>query len=312
MTPPPRLASITGVATESNPFAIEGNALIVIAVTIVLALVLRWVVHRLTDRLARSMANNAITRRMATSPVVSGQRAADAQAIERYRARIGAVSSLLKSLVTVSLFGLAFLIVLSELGVNMAPLLASAGLVGIAVGFGAQSLVKDFLSGIFMILEDQYGVGDVIDIGDAVGTVERIGLRITELRDASGVVWYVPNGTIGALGNRSQGYGLAVADVPIPYGEDVEAVSGVLRDEAIAFGQDVEWADLVLAEEPIVAVETMTPVAVTFRVQVQTVPGKHLVVARALRVRLMAALEAAGVRTPTSGPAGSPPLTETP
>jgi small conductance mechanosensitive channel len=300
------------VATQENPFTIEGNALIVIAVTVVLAFVLRWVVHRLTDRLARSMANNAITRRMATSPVVSGQRAADAQAIERYRARIGAVSSLLKSLVTVSLFGLAFLIVLSELGVNMAPLLASAGLVGIAVGFGAQSLVKDFLSGIFMILEDQYGVGDVIDIGDAVGTVERVGLRVTELRDASGVVWYVPNGTIGALGNRSQGYGLAVADVPIPYGEDVEAVSGVLRAEAIAFGRDPEWADFVLDEEPIVAVETMTPVAVTFRVQVQTVPGKHLVVARALRVRLMAALEAAGVRPPTSGPAAQLPLTDTP
>ncbi len=300
------------MATAENPFSIEGNALIVIAVTVVLAFVLRWAIHRLTDRLARSMANNAISRRMATSPVVSGQRAADAQAIERYRARIGAVSSLLKSLVTVTLFGLAALIVLSELGVNMAPLLASAGLVGIAVGFGAQSLVKDFLSGIFMILEDQYGVGDVIDIGDAVGTVERVGLRVTELRDASGVVWYVPNGTIGALGNRSQGYGLAVADVPIPYGEDIEAVSGVLRAEAIAFGRDPEWADVVLDEEPIVAVETMTPVAVTFRVQVQTVPGKHLVVARALRVRLMAALEAAGVRPPTSGPAAQPPLTDTP
>ena len=302
------------MATAENPFSIEGNALIVIAVTIVLAFVLRWVVHRLTDRLARSMANNAITRRMATSPVVSGQRAADAQAIERYRARIGAVSSLLKSLITVTLFGLAFLIVLSELGVNMAPLLASAGIVGIAVGFGAQSLVKDFLSGIFMILEDQYGVGDVIDIGDAVGTVERVGLRVTELRDAAGVVWYVPNGTIGALGNRSQGTGLAIADVPLPYGEDLEAVAGILRDEAVAFGHGEEWADMVLDEEPIVAVESMTAVAVTFRVQVKTVPGKHLVVARALRVRLMAALEAAGVRPPTAGPgSGTPPSpTDTP
>ena len=283
-----------------------------IVVVLAVALVVSWLAGRVIHRSMARVGKGAVAvRQQAVRDDPAATRELELQEL-RVQQRTETLASVLTSVTRVAVWTLAAILVLGELGVNLGPLIAGAGIVGVALGFGAQSLVKDFLSGIFMILEDQYGVGDVVDIGDAVGTVERVGLRVTELRDASGVVWYVPNGTIGALGNRSQGYGLAVADVPIPYGEDVEAVSGVLRAEAIAFGRDPEWADFVLDEEPIVAVETMTPVAVTFRVQVQTVPGKHLVVARALRVRLMAALEAAGVRPPTSGPSAQPPLTDAP
>ena len=104
--------------------------------------------------------------------------------------------------------------VLAEFGVNLGPILASAGIVGLALGFGAQNLVRDFLSGMFMLLEDQYGVGDIVDLGEASGTVEAVGLRITTLRDIDGTVWYVRNGEILRVGNKSQGYAVAVVDLP--------------------------------------------------------------------------------------------------
>ena len=104
---------------------------------------------------------------------------------------------------------------LSELGVNVAPIIASAGILGIALGFGAQSLVKDFLSGIFMIFEDQYGVGDVVDLGEAIGTVEAVSLRVTRLRDVNGTVWYVRNGEILRVGNMSQNWARTVLDVGV-------------------------------------------------------------------------------------------------
>ncbi len=113
---------------------------------------------------------------------------------------------------------------LSEVGVDIAPIIASAGIIGIALGFGAQSLVKDFLSGVFMILEDQFGVGDIIDIGEATGTVEAVSLRVTRLRDINGTVWYVPNGEIMRVGNQSQNWSRTVLDVGVAYSEDLARV----------------------------------------------------------------------------------------
>ena len=115
---------------------------------------------------------------------------------------------------------------------SLAPVLASAGVLGLAVGFGAQNLVKDFISGIFMLLEDQYGVGDHVDLGDAVGTIERVGLRTTSVRDVSGVVWYVRNGTIERVGNASQDHAVAVVDVPIELDTDVEEAGRVAEKAA--------------------------------------------------------------------------------
>src|SRR5690348_12002300 len=134
------------------------------------------------------------------------------------------MGDLLKSIVTGVLVAVFGTMILGELGVNIAPIIASAGIVGIALGFGAQSLVKDFLSGVFMIFEDQYGVGDVVDVGVASGTVEAVSLRVTRLRDQSGTVWYVPNGTILKVGNMSQNWARAVVDVSVGYGEDLAQV----------------------------------------------------------------------------------------
>ena len=143
------------------------------------------------------------------------------------------------------------------LGIPLGPLLASAGVAGVALGFGAQSLVKDFLSGIFMILEDQYGVGDVIDTGEAIGTVEEVTLRITRLRDANGVTWYVRNGEIIRVGNRSQGFATAIVDMPVSYAESVERVVAVIREAATAMGADPEWADKFVEEPEVLGVESI-------------------------------------------------------
>ncbi len=143
------------------------------------------------------------------------------------------MGAILKSTSTFAISAMAILTVMGLLGLPLGPLLASAGVGGVALGFGAQSLVKDFLSGIFMIVEDQYGVGDVIDTGEAIGTVEDVTLRVTRLRDGNGVVWYIRNGEIVRIGNRSQGWSTAVVDTAVAYDEDIDrAISGDARGRA--------------------------------------------------------------------------------
>ena len=270
-----------------------------VALVLVVAFVLRWAVHRLIGRGVRALTDNSFARTLARQRILRGDSDAD-QALERSRLRADTVAGLLRSIASFVVLGGAAVVILARLGVAVAPLIASAGVVGIAIGFGAQSLVKDFITGIFMILEDQYGVGDVVDVGDAVGTVEDVGLRVTRLRDANGVVWYVPNGSITAVGNRSQGFGVATVDIPVPYTEDLERVTAVLRTTTEELTHDERWAAVVLDEPPTVAVESMTAAAVTVRALVRTAPGENLAVARELRVRAVAAFERAGIASPSA------------
>ena len=268
-----------------------------IAGTIIVLFLLRWLIHKIIDRLTRSVADNALAKRLARTRAGG---AVLAPVVERSQARAKTAGSLLKSITTFVLLTIGVIIVLALIGVNVAPIIASAGVVGIALGFGAQSLVKDFITGIFMIMEDQYGVGDVVQVGTVVGTVEQVGLRITRISDGDGIVWYVPNGSITALGNRSQGWGMAIVDVPISYGEDIDRVTEILRSTATALGDDPEWNDLILDEPPVVAVESITPIAVTMRVLLKTLPGQNVPVARELRVRAIAALEREGISAPAA------------
>ncbi|MGL5861703.1 MAG: mechanosensitive ion channel family protein, partial [Phycicoccus sp.] len=152
--------------------------------------------------------------------------------------------------------------------------------------------------------EDQYGVGDVIDTGEAIGTVEEVTLRITRLRDADGVTWYVRNGEIIRVGNRSQGHSTALVDMPVAYDEDVETVLGVIRTAATEFGADPQWEGRLLAPPEVLGVETITGGAMTIRVLAQCVAGENFAVQRDLRERLKTALDAAGVKAPPTGPFG--------
>jgi small conductance mechanosensitive channel len=204
----------------------------------------------------------------------------------------------LKSAVTLVLGILAVLVVLDTVGIAITPFLASAGIAGVALGFGAQALVKDFLSGIFMLAEDQYGVGDSVDLGDASGTVEAVGLRVTRLRDVKGTVWYVRNGEIVRVGNQSQGWARAVLDVSVAYGEDLARVQHVLQRVADELVEEEEWKPLVLDRPEVWGVEQMTVDAVVLRLVVKTAPLQQWAVQRELRRRIKAVFDAEGIEMP--------------
>jgi moderate conductance mechanosensitive channel len=213
---------------------------------------------------------------------------------ERRRQRSEALSSVLQSVASVTIFSIAVMLLLGELGVQLAPLIASAGIVGVALGFGAQNLVKDFIAGMFILLEDQYGVGDLVDVGEASGTVEAVGLRITTIRDARGVLWYIRNGEIVRVGNKSQGWALVVVDVPVGFA-GVEEATAVLRSAATALSEDPEYAPDLLEPPEVLGVEQITVDGAVVRTIAKTSSEKQWRLARELRRRLTEALETAGI-----------------
>lgn len=214
---------------------------------------------------------------------------------ERRRQRAETIGAILRSVTSFTVFTLAFILILGELGINLTPIIASAGIAGVALGFGAQNLVKDFLSGIFMILEDQYGVGDVIDAGPASGTVEDVGLRTTRLRDVHGTVWYVRNGEILRIGNKSQGYAQAVLDVPFPVATDVDRAGRVVKEVADTLWRDEQWAEMIIEEPKMLGVEQFTAEGVQLRLTAKTRPGAQWQVSRELRQRLKERLDREGL-----------------
>jgi len=218
-------------------------------------------------------------------------------ATERSRQRTQAIGSVLRSVTSTVIFTVGLLMVISVLEIPIAPILASVSVVGVAVGLGAKDVITDFLAGITMIFEDQYGVGDVVDVGLAKGTVIEVGLRVTKLRDVDGEIWYVRNGSIERVGNQSQGWGRAVVDVPVHYGEDVGRVHEVLSVMSEELYHDETWRAKFLDDQPpqVMGIENLDGGAVVIRVQARTAPQKNVEVARELRRRIKAALDAAGI-----------------
>jgi small conductance mechanosensitive channel len=271
--------------------------------TLVGAMLLRWVLHRAIDRVVGQALTRA-ARRESQAPRRASRLLAQATGLSQDRStqRAATMGAILKSTSTFVIFTLALLTVMATLGLPLGPLLASAGVVGVALGFGAQSLVKDFLSGIFMILEDQYGVGDVIDAGEAVGTVEDVTLRVTRLRDASGIVWYVRNGEIVRIGNRSQGWSTALVDIPVGYNESLDTVLPLIRKVVHDLDESADWETRLL-EEPVVAgVESMTGGVVRVRVIAKCAPNESYPVSREIRARVKAAFDQAGILAPQVAP----------
>ncbi|MEU3648677.1 mechanosensitive ion channel family protein [Lentzea sp. NPDC034063] len=213
---------------------------------------------------------------------------------ERREQRARTIGSVLKSIVTILIFGIAFLEVLIVVKLDITPVLTSAGILGVAIGFGAQNLVKDFLAGMFMLLEDQYGVGDVVDLGPATGTVEAVALRTTTIRDTGGTVWYVRNGEILRVGNSSQGFAVAVVDLPLSYGANLAEATQVLERRAGEVAEKDPLKTDITAKPEVLGVEKFTPEGITLRVTVKTRPGRQWAVQRNLRAQLMPALEEAG------------------
>lgn len=217
---------------------------------------------------------------------------------DRRAQRAQSLGSLLKSITTTVVYGIALVMVLSEVGMNVAPILASAGVLGLAVGFGAQNLVKDFLSGVMMMVEDQYGVGDAVDLGEAIGTVENVGLRVTRVRDVDGTVWYVRNGEILRVGNQSQNWARTVLDIGVSYSEDLTRVREVLTDVAHRLWEDEDYKDVIIEEPEVWGVQNLAPEAVVVRVTLKTAPMQQWNVAREMRERVKARFDREGIVMP--------------
>jgi moderate conductance mechanosensitive channel len=271
-----RAATLTDVFL-AGPARLVGRIFFVV----LLAVVIRFAVQRVIRRVvARASADTTGTDR---GRVLFR---------ERRQQRATALGSVLQNAATLTIFGIAAITILGDLGFNLAPVLASAGVLGIAIGFGAQNLMQDFLAGIFMLLEDQYGVGDMVNIGTVSGMVEAVSLRITRVRDVTGVVWSIRNGTISQAGNGSQGWARAVVDVPIPYDDDLPQARGLMRRAAAGMWREPAWREAILEEPEVWGVQGIDKDVVTFRVAARTVPLRQWEVERELRERLKVALAA--------------------
>lgn len=243
---------------------------------------------------ASRLASRAIRRFVRTLHARSILRSGSA----RVQQRATTVGDVLANLTVGAVWVVVGLLVLGEVGVDLAPLVAGAGIVGVALGFGAQSLVRDFLSGLFIILEDQYGVGDVITLKEATGTVEDVSLRVTRFRATDGTVWFVPNGEIRGVGNASMEWSRAMIDVLVSYDNDVTAVSRYVTEVTQQLAEDPRWDDVVLEPPEVWGVQAMSPEGLTVRVVVKTAPGQQYEVARDLRGRISDRLRREGVRGP--------------
>jgi small conductance mechanosensitive channel len=266
-----------------------------IAFVLVLALFVRAVINRLIKKITE----RAATATLAVTP--NGRAHKEAAALEmagteRREQRALALGSILRSAVSVIVFGIAALTILSILGFNLAPVLASTAVLGVALGFGAQNLVRDYLAGLLMLVEDHYGVGDTINAGVATGTVEAMTLLTTRLRDVNGVVWHIRNGTIDSVGNESQGWSRAVIDYPVPYEEDLSRIRMLMEQAANGLYRERGWKKLMLEKPEVWGAQGLSGREVTMRLVAKTAPMRQLEVARELRARVKAALDAAGVQ----------------
>ncbi len=234
--------------------AANAQTLVATPLRILLILVVAGIARALINRGIRRLTERTATGQVPTilKPRRSKDGQSHAQLVEQVTARRAqraeAIGSVLRSSSSILIFFVAVVLVLGELGINLAPIVASAGVVGVALGFGAQNLVKDFIAGIGIILEDQYGVGDVVDLGEATGTVEAVGLRVTRLRDVNGVVWYARNGEVLRVGNKSQGYAQVVIDMPVTHDTDLERCRVVMQEVGDAVYAEEGWSDVLLGE----------------------------------------------------------------
>jgi moderate conductance mechanosensitive channel len=290
--------SLRWSGTTNSP-APKGDPLLEYAVqptTAILLLLAAWVANRLVRRAIRRLVSSMSEERglAALRAPAALARTGEIPSLRRVQ-RAETVGALLASVASFAIWTLAALMALGTLGLNLGPLLAGAGIVGVAVGFGSQNLVRDFISGMFMLMEDQYGVGDVVDAGPATGTVEGVGLRTTRLRDVNGTLWHIPNGEIRRVGNRSQGWARALVDVEVAYSTDLDDTTRAIERVAHDLYVDERWATKLLEQPEVWGVEELGPDGIRVRLVAKTRPLEQWKVARELRARLKIAFDQAGI-----------------
>ncbi|MCC5951997.1 MAG: mechanosensitive ion channel family protein [Acidimicrobiia bacterium] len=272
------------------------------------AIVAVILVAMVVSRLLRGVARRAVTRFLARDPESRRQRklrkrapavlVSTAPMQVRREARTTTLVAVSRGIVTILVWFIAITQILGILEVDLTPLLAGAGILGLAVGFGAQNLVRDAVAGIFIILEDQYGVGDIIDVGEATGTVERITIRVTRLRDIHGVLWHVPNGVIQRVGNSSQEWARALLDIDVAYDSDLEHVQRALSRAADGLSADPHWQMEILDSPEVWGVERFGADGISVRLVVKTRPSSQWKVMRELRRRIKETFDEEGIEIP--------------
>ncbi len=255
-----------------------------IAIVIGIALLANWLVRRSLERYLR---------RLAESPTGD-----DPDRDARRALRMETASTTLGGAATTIISVIAGLVALGQLNINIGPLLAGAGIAGVALGFGAQTLVRDILAGFFVIAEDQYGIGDFINAGPASGKVEGISLRVTKLRDVEGTLWFIPNGEISEVGNMTQRWARVILDVDVAYGSDHHEASKLIKEAADAMWQDPEAEVAILEEPELWGVEALGDSAVTIRIAVKCAPADQWKAARRLRSRIKDRFDEEGIEIP--------------
>ena len=288
---------ITGnrTAAELADFLI-GKPLTVLLILVV-AFVLNRLARRGVKRALRGLSAGAVQERLGDlRRLTPGALLETRETSLRAEQRLDAIASVLRSLVSVVILVVAGFMVLAEVGIELGPLLAGAGILGVALGFGSQSLVRDFLSGMFILVEDQFGVGDIVDLdGTTSGVVESVSLRTTMLRALDGTVWHVPNGEIRRVGNMSQHWSRALLDIEVAYGTDLARAQEIIAEEANAQADE----DAHVLEEPEVwGVEALGTNGVTIRLVVKTTPSEQWRIARRLRERIKDRFDAEGIEIP--------------
>jgi small-conductance mechanosensitive channel len=268
------------------------QVLVIIVVAIVVRFVLQFVIGKVVGRIVSGVKNRQgeqDTQALLTSPLAA------VRVVQRTRT----LGSVLNNVVTAAIVIVAALSIVTTINPDItgAFSLITAAL-GAGLGFGAQNIVKDVLSGLFMVAEDQVGVGDVVDLGPATGVVEDVGIRITKVRDVNGTLWFVRNGEILRVGNMSQGWSRVIIDLAVPYDADVEAVQTRMLDTATSLATDPKWRTRMLEKPEIWGIESISAEAIVIRLVVKTRAAAKDDVARELRSRLKNALDEMDVKMP--------------
>ncbi|MFT4867218.1 MAG: small-conductance mechanosensitive channel, partial [Ilumatobacter sp.] len=273
--------------------------------SVLIIVLVAWIVTRVAQRYVRRLVTRivapdrtATARRLAKFGIDDPTSIMGAEADPRRDARATSISDVVGSTITVLIWVVAIILVVGEFGFDLGPFIAGAGIAGVALGFGAQSLVKDCISGLFMLVEDQYGIGDIVDLGEAIGEVEQVTLRTTVVRGLDGTVWHVPNGEVQRVGNKSQLWSVALVDIDVAYDSDITAAKNLMLSTATEVCASEQWSPDVLDEPIVLGVESLGADGITLRMIVKTSPGSQWALQRELREALKASYDSAGIEIP--------------
>lgn len=281
-------------AIFAGPWGVPLRIVLIIVIAIVVRIVLLFVINRVVDRIVNGVKKrqgSQDTQMIATSSPLTAVRI-----VQRTRTLGSVLNNIVSSLVVI----VSLLLIVTSIDANITSSFALiTAALGAGLGFGAQNIVKDVLNGLFIVAEDQLGVGDVVDTGFATGVVESVGIRVTRLRDVNGTVWFIRNGEIIRVGNMSQGWSRVIIDLAVPYDADVEAVQVKMLATAVELSTTTKWRPLIVEKPEIWGIESISGDAIVIRLVTKVRPGSKDDVARELRGRLKSALDQMGIKLPT-------------